>query len=679
VTEETETSDAYVLPPIFVKRTFLTLGSRKREEKKIKENETEAQIERKSFIRKTCGVDLINYELNPYYVRLAPLSDTQMMRAMGGTMRHAASSIFVTSFTTAAAFLTNYITRLPYVQLFGIFTGLCILIYFLMCITLVASFVVSYEKYLQHFYCHYREPKFMKKIKRQFDRFMSFLALLNQRVVSQMLPAVIIKCRFLFVVIFTIIGIAGMVTVFHKPKLKPPSTWRYRFFEEGNLLENFEFILRDQFPVYINAEKRNFTNPDVFFVFGIGDKDNGRVFNPDDSGFLVFDQQFDLLDSQTQLWLNNFINTSIASRPDLFLVDEIVEEWSNYLYSMQQYCYGEMGLPPNEIFTKLHLPYNRDGLVKCRNEIRSMLYNSSIYNFESLMASFPRRIIFLSDGTNVKALLLRVNANRSFLHFEIVRDYYNELKEFHTEQFETAPPGMKSGWFISTAFALYDIQYQLISGTYSSLTASMAIALIILLLTSGNLFISIYSIITITFTIADTVAVFVWLGWELNVLESVIIIMSVGLSVDFSCHYGVAYIKSEVEVKKVDDSNDTTTSPPPSFLRKHFNRYKNGNHERFARINDIFLRVGSAVSMAAFTTFLAGFSMYPSILVSFSKMGQFLMLVMCISYLFATFYFVPLCAIFGPTNNFGDLKFKFCAEFLMEKVTFFVVLINFYE
>ena len=98
------------------------------------------------------GIDISNYELNPAYVRLAPLTDEQMVRAMGGTLRHAASSIFVTSFTTAAAFLTNYITKLPYVQLFGVFTGMYILIYFSMVITMVAAFVI-YEKNFQRFRC----------------------------------------------------------------------------------------------------------------------------------------------------------------------------------------------------------------------------------------------------------------------------------------------------------------------------------------------------------------------------------------------------------------------------------------------------------------------------------------------------------------------------------------------
>jgi hypothetical protein len=71
--------------------------------------------------------------------------------------------------------------------------------------------------------------------------------------------------------------------------------------------------------------------------------------------------------------------------------------------------------------------------------------------------------------------------------------------------------------------------------------------------------------------------------------------------------------------------------------------------------------------MAALTTFLAGASMFPSGLTSFSKMGQFLMLVMCTSYLYATFFFVPMLSIFGPTKNFGKLNLKKMFQRLFKK------------
>lgn len=89
-------------------------------------------------------------------------------------------------------------------------------------------------------------------------------------------------------------------------------------------------------------------------------------------------------------------------------------------------------------------------------------------------------------------------------------------------------------WFVSPQFLFYDLMREVIRGTYTSLIFSMLFALVVLLLTSGNVLITLYAMLTITFIIADTVAVFVLCGWELNILETIIIIMSVGLSVDFS-------------------------------------------------------------------------------------------------------------------------------------------------
>jgi hypothetical protein len=637
-----------------------------------------------NHLRKHRKIKLVdNQELNPNYVRLAPMTDEQLIRIMGGTLRHAASSIFVTSFTTAAAFLTNLITKLPPVQLFGLFTGLCILVYFSIVITVIAAFVITYEKYIQQF-DNKLKPKFARSLERIFEKLMDFFSLLNYRIIIKALPRILIKLRLLWFILFTILGIIGLVIVFYSPKLRPPANWRYQFFQTGNLMENFEFHTRDKFWSYVNEEKRNLTNPEIFFVFGIIDKDTGRLFNPDDDGHLLYDKKFDFLTKPSQVWLHKFISQFIASRPDLFLAKELVDEWITYLYQMQQYCYETLNISSNEVNKKIFLPFEREKLSKCRDEINGFLVNSSVENFENLMSSFPRRIIFMTNGTEVVAILLRVNANRTFIDYDAVQEYFSGLSDFHKGAMIDAPDGFNTGWFISVAFALYDLQYQLTNGTYSSLVASMLIAWIILLLTSQNFFISLYAIITISFTIADTVAIFVLLGWNLSILESIVIIMSVGLSVDFSCHYGVAYIKYEMvspfeqtqegaepldaaiaKANNLEDNDESSldyssiSKKKKNIIRRCFAHYRKGDKERFKRIGDIFNRVGSAVLMAALTTFLAGLSMYPSGLTSFSKMGQFLMLVMGASYLFATFYFIPFCALFGPTGNFGSLKHLF--------------------
>jgi predicted RND superfamily exporter protein len=152
-----------------------------------------------------------------------------------------------------------------------------------------------------------------------------------------------------------------------------------------------------------------------------------------------------------------------------------------------------------------------------------------------------------------------------------------------------------------------------------------------MLLTTMNLIITFYAIITITFAIICTVASIVLLGWDLNIIESITISLAVGLSIDFTIHYGVAYRLS-------------CTKEPRS------------------RVNESFSRVGSAVAMAALTTFAAGIAMMPARVIAYTKLGTFLMLVMTFSWVYATFLFQSICRIIGPRGNFCQITFTKCKK-----------------
>ena len=110
--------------------------------------------------------------------------------------------------------------------------------------------------------------------------------------------------------------------------------------------------------------------------------------------------------------------------------------------------------------------------------------------------------------------------------------------------------------------------------------------------------------------------------------------MSVGLSVDFVVHFGVGYIHAKID-HVVQGPTDETSNVAFRFgvreqidvlERRHCWIFSKRDHlERKARVIESVSRVGSAVFMAAFTTFAAGFSMTLSTLSSFRQMGQFLM------------------------------------------------------
>lgn len=192
-----------------------------------------------------------------------------------------------------------------------------------------------------------------------------------------------------------------------------------------------------------------------------------------------------------------------------------------------------------------------------------------------------------------------------------------------SEELRHAPAGLNHGWFFSN-LEFYALQDSLSGGTLVAMALSVAVAFSVMLLTTWNIIISLYAILSIAGTIFVTVGSLVLLGWELNVLESVTISVAVGLSVDFAVHYGVAY----------------RLAPEP---------------DREGRVIFSLSRMGSAIAMAALTTFVAGAMMMPSTVLAYTQLGTFMMLIMCISWAFATFFFQCLCRCLGPQGDCGQI------------------------
>lgn len=192
-----------------------------------------------------------------------------------------------------------------------------------------------------------------------------------------------------------------------------------------------------------------------------------------------------------------------------------------------------------------------------------------------------------------------------------------------SRELQDAPEGLSHGWFISN-LEFYDLQDSLSDGTLVAMALSVAVAFSVMLLTTWNVVISLYAIASIAGTIFVTVGSLVLLGWELNVLESVTISVAVGLSVDFAVHYGVAYRLAP----------DT---------------------DREGKVVFSLGRMGSAIAMAAFTTFVAGAMMMPSDVLAYTQLGTFMMLIMCVSWAFATFFFQCLCRCLGPQGSCGQI------------------------
>ncbi|KAG7259683.1 hypothetical protein CRUP_021688, partial [Coryphaenoides rupestris] len=312
-------------------------------------------------------------------------------------------------------------------------------------------------------------------------------------------------------------------------------------------------------------------------------------------GRLVLDGAFDIASPASQLWLLNFCQ-KLRNQSFVFQSEE-QDFTSCFMETFKQWMENRDCEETSVVYpccSQSSFPYRREIFELCIKRAIMELDRNTVYHLDSKTPG-PRFDI----NDTIRAIVL----------------------EFQSTYL--APPGLGHGWFISN-LEFYDLQDSLSGGTLVAMALSVGVAFSVMLLTTWNVIISLYAILSIAGTIFVTVGSLVLLGWELNVLESVTISVAVGLSVDFAVHYGVAY----------------RLAPQP---------------DREGKVVFSLSRMGSAIAMAALTTFVAGAMMMPSTVLAYTQLGTFMMLIMCVSWAFATFFFQCLCRCLGPQGSCGQI------------------------
>lgn len=146
--------------------------------------------------------------------------DIKIEDIMKYTLHHGILSIFVTSFTTAAALFANAISTITALKAFGIFGGVCIISNFYFMITLVPAILVLSEQYDR------RNPercaaKRKRVLAYKFARF-------QNKLWGVKMPRVILKPWFVWLTLTVGMGIASLVVVFYWPglHLQSSDTWQ---------------------------------------------------------------------------------------------------------------------------------------------------------------------------------------------------------------------------------------------------------------------------------------------------------------------------------------------------------------------------------------------------------------------------------------------------------------------
>nr|XP_023021379.1 protein dispatched [Leptinotarsa decemlineata] len=441
----------------------------------------------------------------------------------------------------------------------------------------------------------------------------------------------VIRFKFVwFLLLFTIAIMSGFIVLVY-PKLHLPNTNEFQLFATSHPFEQYDFRYKTHF--WFNRpeklEQASYKLP-LRFVWGVLPIDNGDHLDPSNLGSLTLDPTFDVSEPESQEWLLNFCQ-KLRQQPFYqsmlgpLLPNCFIE---TFMKSMERKCYDSFTSKDRSPCCKTSkFPFNRSVFNECIIDEIADIYETPIDLLSPGMAG-PK---FSKDQTpTIKAVIVEYDSNYSYsMSYEQMNEFFNRVEDWMTEELKTAPDTMKNGWFISE-LEFYDLQRELSVSTEIAVVMSMSLALVVLFFSTLNILTSLYAIITITSSIFVTMAVLVMLGWKLNILESTAVSTAIGLTVDFSLHYSVNY-RMCPETIAVD--REAATRHALSYM------------------------AGPAF-MAAITTGAAGAFMLPSLILPYIQIGIFLVLVMCVSWIYATFLLGSLLAIIGPPKNCGQFKYS---------------------
>ncbi|XP_078255018.1 protein dispatched homolog 1 isoform X2 [Rhinoraja longicauda] len=553
----------------------------------------------------------------------------ELVETMGITLNHAALSMFVTSFTTAAAFYANYVSNITAIRCFGVYAGTAILVNYVLMVTWLPAVVVLHERYLLHlFRCREGSgpghraygQSWVMWLAGRLQQLLTAASDASRIFFEKVLPCIVIKFRYIWLCWFLALTLGGAYIVCVDPKMKLPSLElaEFQVFRSSHPFERYDAEFRRLF-IFERVHHGEELHMPITLVWGVEPLDAGDPLDPHNKGPLQLDPSFDVASPSSQLWLLRFCQR--LRNQTFYWQTEEQDFTSCFVETFRQWMENQDCEEPGSYpcCSQSPFPYRQEVFELCIKRAIMELERSTGYHLDSKTPG-PR---FDANDT-IRAMVLEFQSTYLFtLAYEKMSCFYREVDAWVMRELEGAPVGLRGGWFVS-GLEFFDLQDSLSGGTLVAMGLSVAVAFAVMLLTTRNLVISLYAIASIAGTIFVTVGSLVLLGWELNVLESVTISVAVGLAVDFAVHYGVAY----------------RLAPEP---------------DREARVVFSLSRMGSAIAMAALTSFVAGAMMMPSTVLAYTQLGTFMMLIMCISWGFATFFFQCLCRCLGPQGTCGQL------------------------
>ncbi|VUZ46554.1 unnamed protein product [Hymenolepis diminuta] len=233
-------------------------------------------------------------------------------------------------------------------------------------------------------------------------------------------------------------------------------------------------------------------------------------------------------------------------------------------------------------------------------------------------SSNPTGLRFSPETGEIVGLVISFTANISLSNttFSDLQKFGQQVETWFSELLLTAPSGLKSGFLVSPEFTAFETYQDVLKFLPLSVGLSVTLAALLVLISTMNLALALTALMSVISSLLLSCLLLVILGgWNLGIVEALILSLSAGLAVDPCIHLAFAIMKAD--------------SGSPSW--------KN-------RSGEALQMVGCAVTGAALSTALAGLAVLPSQLKCYQQMGLFLLILMTSALLLCGVAFVGSAA-----------------------------------
>ncbi|KAJ1373488.1 Ptd-2p [Parelaphostrongylus tenuis] len=427
------------------------------------------------------------YEVGDPYVPLYKERD-RVRHALRASLRHSLASMFVTSATTAVAFISNLTSDIIVIRCFGVFASLTVIANFVLVLFLVPSTMMLT-------FCEHEH-----RCSTEFD-------------ITSIISGLIHRCRYIIVLLGMVGAIAAAITIFVFPGFPLPqynpvkllvSSHPYEWYFENAHNFNFEWKSKFRFMEYYVIGIRSIRNTKLF--------DPYQQYNIDTSEFSTTMDTLSHIQENIDALTVQRGYTNYHSWLELFLSSHITCMETNQTDVIPSSCFLEFAL------NKLPSPFPNDFAVSPSD---GPIFEKKSLRLIGYFIAVPSNVTLSMSYDAVQNVFRSIDANCKNM----------------TAIYDSPVMCLSS----SDTTKYYDIIATLAPSTLISVVISVVISLVVVILCTRRLTLSIISVAVICGVILWTTSILILLGWKFSVVESTILVLTIGLGFDFTLHFAVSY------------------------------------------------------------------------------------------------------------------------------------------